>query len=126
MKTFLWVFLFGFSVYAEANGSMTKTCSGRMRYCDKYGICSMEHYYLYAYQYIQINTDGSLRTHRYRFKMRDILGNKQDYIARDYVEGNHLVFDGPIFSIAIPWDSTLPFYYFQPNYGVHEWQELCP
>ena len=124
-KIILFIFLM-LSSQIAISSSMTKTCSGRMRYCDRYGICSQEHFYLYAYQNIILNSDGSLRKHKFKLKTRSILGDPQFYTARDIVEGDHLVFDGPDFSLAIPWSSNQPIFYFQPNFGVYEWQELCP
>lgn len=124
MKALIMGLFFTFSFLAEAS-SVTKTCSGQIRYCDRYGICAGEHYYLHVYQYLTTNPDGSIKNHRYKFKMRDIVAPKEDYIPRDFIEGDHLVYDGPKFSFAIPVDGTKPIYYFQPNFGVDEWQELC-
>lgn len=122
MKILILLMLFSFSALAD---TVTKTCSGQMRYCDQYGICSMEHFYLYAYQNVSLNQDGSFRRLRYRLRTRSILGDASDYVPRTMAEGEYVIYDGPIFSVAVPWVSGLPLYYFQPNFGVNEWQELC-
>ncbi|MAZ48571.1 MAG: hypothetical protein CME65_08405 [Halobacteriovoraceae bacterium] len=128
MKKFIYIVLSApillFSLCSQAN-TVTKTCSGQIRYCDSLGICTNEHYYLYSYQNVILNQDGTFKRHRYRMRTRSILGDASDYTPRETAVGEYVVYDGPVFSLAIPWVAGLPLYYFQPNFGVDEWQELC-
>ena len=119
MKSILVILVLMFTSVVSA-AVTTKTCSGRMRYCDKYGICTQEHYYLYVNQ-----NYSSSQGLKYKFKMRSILGNKGDYKPRNAPVDNHIIYDGPVFSLAIPIEGHLPLFYFQPHFGVNQWQELC-
>lgn len=118
---FLLIMMFSVSVYAE---SMSKSCSGTMRYCDPYGICTDEYYYLYAYQYVKFS-NNQLKRHRHRFNFRGyVLGEEDNYTYSGQYTDSHLIYTGPNFDLAIPWDRSVPIFMIDHNTGV--WDELCP
>ncbi len=108
------------SAYSE---SMTKSCNGTIQYCDEYGFCTDEHFYLYAYQYVQFY-NGQLRSHRNRFKFRGfILGEEDDYSFSGQFTQDHLIYNGPNLDVAIPWNVQRSTYMIDHTTGA--WSVLC-
>ena len=103
--------------------SMTKSCSGTTRYCDQYGICSDEYFYLYAYQYVNFR-NGTLDRERHRFNFRGyILGEEDGYTFSGVTTNRHLIYTGPDFDLAIPWNEFVPIYMVHRDTGI--WEVLC-
>ena len=114
------------SLFVSANSfaeSMSKSCSGFMRYCDHNGICSDEYFYLYAYQYVKFR-NGQLDRYRNRFNFRGyLLGEEDEYqYLGDYTTA-HLIYQGPRFDLAIPWNEYESIYKIDPITRV--WEVLC-
>ena len=104
--------------------SMSKSCSGTMRYCDDLGICTDEYFYLYAYQYVKFS-NGQLKRSRHRFNFRGyVLGEEDYYQFSGVVSENHLIYTGPDFDLAIPWDEQFPIYMVKRE--TEEWEKICP
>jgi len=116
----LFVFLISSSAFAQ---SMTKSCNGFMRYCDEYGICSDEYFYLYAYQYVKFSR-GQLDRYRYRFNFRGyLLGEEDDYTYSGLYTNSHLIYAGPNFDLAIPWNELESIYKIDHQTGM--WEVIC-
>ena len=116
----LMVLLISSTGYAQ---SMSKSCSGFMRYCDQYGICSDEYFYLYAYQYVKF-TGGNLDRHRHRFNFRGyLLGEEDQYTYSGNYISNHLIYNGPNFNLAIPWNDLESIY--KIDHITGQWEVVC-
>ena len=120
MKVFLIIFLF-LSINSFAKASV-KSCTGTVRYCDEFGICTDDYFYLYAYQVTQIR-DGELRDIRSRLRIRGALGEAADYQFNYELYQNRVVYIGQEFDLAIPISSNDSVFY---RNKLGKWEELCP
>lgn len=103
-------------------GVTVKSCTGDIRYCDEFGICTDDYYYLYAFQVATIE-DGQIKKARFRFRMRGALGDAQDYQMSSELIDDKIVYLGLNFDLAIPLESQSSVLYRSKD---AEWLELCP
>lgn len=103
-------------------GVTVKSCSGDIRYCDEFGICTDDYFYLYAFQVASV-TNGQIKNVRSRFRMRGALGDAKDYeLSFDLVD-NKIIYTGLELDLAIPLQSDQSILYRNKK---AQWQELCP
>ena len=120
------VFLFCSSSFASS-GSMSTSCSGYVEICDAKLKCDQKYFYLYAYQYAYIS-NNEVQNENHNFNFSGVLGNSSDYVLQTRVSGNHLIYNGPKFSLAIPWkDANDGVYLSQGSVGpgTTGWKLLC-
>lgn len=112
--------LFSFSAWSQ---TMIKSCNGYTRYCDQYGVCSDEYFYLYAYVYVYFQ-QGKLKNHRVNFNFSgQILGDEDDYLYSGQYTQSHLIYNGPNIDLAVPWDDRESIYAIDHHSG--QWEVLC-
>ena len=119
MKTLIVIFLL-FSLNSFA-GVSVKSCTGDIRYCDEFGICTDDYFYLYSYQVTKI-VDGDLRSVRSRLRLRGSIGATEDYKSTLEVFEGRVVYLGKDFDLAIPIRSLDSVLYRNKNLA---WEELC-
>ncbi|MCG2726587.1 MAG: hypothetical protein L6420_10145 [Elusimicrobia bacterium] len=106
---------------ASGSGSMSKSCSGSL---SGYG-----YFYIYAYQYAYIS-GGMVSSENHNFNFSGFLGDDEDYVMQKRVAKHHIIYNGPEYSIAIPWESDYGIYINVPNADggtevFSNWTLLC-
>ncbi|MBY0371833.1 hypothetical protein K2X33_14205 [bacterium] len=116
-------------VWADSNsGSMSKSCSGRVRVCRPGTIynpsnCPEEYFYAYAYQYAYVY-NGEVRSESHSFSFSGAL-DKEEKATVSYAEDNQVFYDGRNWDLKIPYDDDAPIEAKQRNIRGARWQVLC-
>lgn len=117
--------LMAFGLKAADSGSMSKSCSGRMEVCNG-SSCTKKYFYIYAYQYAIVSKQ-MIQSESHSFSFAGVLGDEDDYQIVQRVSGNHIIYVGPEFTLAIPFKRGNPIMAAQgvPGPGPSDWQILC-
>ncbi len=119
---------------APENFSVTKSCDGAISLIrDEKPL--RENFYVSIYQQAYVQ-DGLVLSENHTFTLPVFLGSPDTYKARKRVSGDHVIYDGPKFLLAIPWknDASLEFLDLSdksipgPQFSVNanlRWQVLC-
>ena len=83
----------------SGSGSMTRTVSGYIETNEG----RSEYVHIYAFQYVSISSNRSLLSHNGSRSFGGILGDEDEYTLRG-IAGNWVIYQGPRFAVAIPWD----------------------
>jgi len=114
--------------------SVTKSCDG---------ITSLlredkpirENFYISTYQQAYVQ-DGLIISESHTFTLPTFLGNSEAYRPRKRASGDHIIYEGPKFLLAVPWknnasvefldlsDKSIPGPQFSANANLR-WQVLC-
>lgn len=116
------VLLVTFFSYQTFAGVSVKSCTGDIRYCDEFGICTDDYFYLYSYQVTKI-VSGELRSVRSRLRLRGSIGLAEDYESTLEIFEGRVVYLGKDFDLAIPIQTQDSVLYRNKNLA---WEELCP
>ena len=121
MKVAVSILLLVWSYIASADVA-TKSCSGTIRYCDDFGICTDDYFYLYAYQSTLIR-NGQIQRIRSRLRLRGSIGSVDDYYQTLELIDDRVTYLGLNYDLAIPVRSELSVLYRKKDSS--EWNKLC-
>lgn len=119
---------------APENLSATKSCDGYISLLrdDK---PVRESFYISVYQQAFVQ-DGLILSENHTFALPAFLGSPEAYKPRKRVSGDHIIYDGPKFLLAVPWksdasvefldlsDKSIPGPQFSANANLR-WQVFC-
>lgn len=113
------------------SGSMSKSCSGKVRVCEnptKLQNCSNQYFYIYAYQYAYVYNE-SLESESHSFSLSGALSQSGDPQLLG-LSGHWIIYDGEEFLLAIPYQSDKKIYVQQKGLllgpeNASAWQALC-
>lgn len=113
---------------AQANngsGSMSKSCSGMMKVC-RNGYCSDQPFFIFAFQFAFV-LNNEVRSESHSFSFSGPLGTPDQYTMQKSVPGHHILYVGPEFTLAIPWEDAQGIYVSQGISGPGDegWRLLC-
>jgi hypothetical protein len=107
---------------ADGSGSMSRSCSGQIEICEG-GICLAQPFYIYAYQYANIR-HGEIVSESHNHNFSGFLGDANAYRAQGFAVDSYVIYQGPDYQLAIPYDSKFGLY-FRSNRGRQNWRKLC-
>ncbi len=109
----------------DGSGGMSKSCSGMMKVC-RNGYCSDQPFFIFAFQFAFVS-GNEVRSESHSFSFSGPLGNPDQYKMQKSVPGNHILYVGPEFTLAIPWEDQYGIYATQGISGPDGsgWQLLC-
>ena len=86
-----------------------------------------KYFYIYAYQYAYIYK-SIVKNENHNFNFNGFLGDSDEYYMNERVSGKHIIYNGPEFSLAIPWKNSEDGIYFSRGNGGpggSGWTLLC-